>query len=121
MPRKKGKQPISFDGMVKFFMHYYNIPTKKDIERLSDQIRRLEQVIKTITPSPAAKPSAKQRKNVSTAADQVFDIIKKESQGVGIEQIQDKTGFDKKKLRNIIYQLNKTGKIKRKNRGIYTV
>ncbi len=33
MARKKGKS-ISFDAMVKFFMQYYNIPTRKDIDKL---------------------------------------------------------------------------------------
>jgi predicted transcriptional regulator len=122
MARKKGK-PISFDGMVKFFMQYYNIPTKKDLEKVVDQINRIEQVMKammnarTLPRDPAGRP----RKSTSTASDRVLDVIKKESQGMGIAQIQAKTGFDEKKLRNIIYQLNRTGKIRRKNRGIYTV
>ena len=45
MARKKGKS-ISFDAMVKFFMQYYNIPTKKDIEKLVERMDRLEKVIK---------------------------------------------------------------------------
>jgi hypothetical protein len=120
--RKKGK-PISFDGMVKFFMQYYNIPTKKDLEKLSDQILRIEQVMKAMINAQTlgASPSGKHRKVTSTASDMVLDIIKKESQGMNISQIQGKTGFDEKKLRNIIYQLNRTGKIRRKNRGVYTV
>jgi DNA-binding transcriptional regulator PaaX len=38
---------------------------------------------------------------------------------LGFAEIQAKTGFDEKKIRNIIFRLNKTGKIKRKTRGIY--
>ena len=45
MARRKGKS-ISFDAMVKFFMQYYNIPTKKDIEKLIERMDRLEKVIK---------------------------------------------------------------------------
>ncbi|MBA3030210.1 MAG: hypothetical protein FP816_15560 [Desulfobacteraceae bacterium] len=122
MARKKGK-PISFDGMVKFFLQYYSIPTKKDLDKLSDQINRMEQVMKAMLNAapPTGAPLSKQRKNLSTASDRVLEIIKKESQGMGIAQIQAKTGFDEKKLRNIIYQLNRTGKIRRKNRGVYTV
>jgi predicted transcriptional regulator len=122
MARKKGK-PISFDGMVKFFMQYYNIPTKKDLEKVVDQTHRIEQMMKSmmnarsLPPDPAGRP----RKSTSTASDRVLDVIKKEPLGMGIAQIQAKTGFDEKKLRNIIYQLNRTGKIRRKNRGIYTV
>lgn len=120
MARKKGK-PISFDGMVKFFMQYHNIPTKKDIEKLTDQMNRIEQMIKALSNSPKLRTlsSTKTKKSNPTASDLVLDIIKQDNQGVGIEQIQAKTGFEKKKLRNIIYHLNKTGKIRRKNRGIY--
>jgi hypothetical protein len=34
MTKRKGK-PVSFDAMVKFFMHNYNIPTKRDIDQLN--------------------------------------------------------------------------------------
>ena len=120
MARKKGK-PISFDGMVKFFMQYHNIPTKKDIDRLSEQMNRIEQMLKALsTVSSLQAPSrAKSKKSRSTASDIVLDIIKQDNQGVGIEQIQAKSGFETKKLRNIVYHLNKTGKIRRKNRGVY--
>jgi DNA-binding transcriptional regulator PaaX len=39
--------------------------------------------------------------------------------GKGFGDIQIQTGFGEKKLRNIIFRLHKTGKIKRKTRGIY--
>ena len=44
MAMKKRKQ-VSFDAMVKFFMQYYNIPTKKDIEKLMNKMDRLEKLI----------------------------------------------------------------------------
>ena len=121
MARKKKNKPISFDGMVKFFMQYHNIPTKKDIEKLTEQMNRIEQMIKALSNSPSLRstPARKARQARPTATDLVLDIIRQNNQGVGIEQIQAKTGFEKKKLRNIIYHLNKTGKIRRKNRGIY--
>jgi DNA-binding transcriptional regulator PaaX len=49
----------------------------------------------------------------------VLDTIKNSKEGIGFAQIQAKTGFDEKKIRNIIFRLNKKGKIKRKSRGIY--
>jgi len=45
MARKKGKS-VSFDAMVKFFMQYYNIPTRKDIDKLTIKIDNLEKLIK---------------------------------------------------------------------------
>ena len=53
MVRKKGKA-ISFDAMVKFFMQNYDIPTKKDVDRVVDiadrvglarKVARLEPVV----------------------------------------------------------------------------
>jgi hypothetical protein len=45
MPRRKGKA-VSFDAMVKFFMQNYNIPTKKDVDKLMAKLDRLENLMK---------------------------------------------------------------------------
>ena len=49
MQKRKGKA-VSFDAMVKFFMQNYNIPTKKDVDRLMAKLDRLENLLKaTVT------------------------------------------------------------------------
>jgi len=119
MPKRKGKTP-SFDAMVKFFMRQYNIPTKKDVDRLMAKLDRLEDLIKQSAMSPEnAGVRIGRRKTALTAIDVVLDTIKRSKQGIGFAAIQAKTGFDEKKIRNIIFRLNKIGKIKRKSRGIY--
>jgi hypothetical protein len=119
MPKRKGKTP-SFDWMVKFFMRQYNIPTKKDVDRLLARLDRLENMIKQSALSPDnAGVRIGRRKTALTAIDVVLDVIKRSKQGIGFADIQAKTGFDEKKIRNIIFRLNKIGKIKRKSRGIY--
>ena len=120
MTRKKGKA-VSFDAMVKFFMQHYNIPTKKDVDRLMARLDRLENLIKTAMINPASKPKgqAGQGQTTVTAVDMVFDLIRRSQEGLGFADIQAKTGFGDKKIRNIIFRLNKTGKIKRKRRGTY--
>ncbi len=119
MPKRKGKT-TSFDAMVKFFMQQYNIPTKKDVDRLMVKLDRLENLIKqsAIYPDSAAVRIGR-RKTALAAIDVVLDAIKRSKQGIGFAAIQAKTGFDEKKIRNIIFRLNKIGKIKRKSRGIY--
>ena len=120
MPRKKGK-PISFDAMVKFFMQTYNIPTKKDVDRMIAKLDRIEKMLRasgTIGPY-TVKSRISQRKTTLTAIDIVYDVIKRSRKGLGFSDIQAKTGFGDKKIRNIIFRLNKIGKIKRKTRGIY--
>ena len=47
MPTKKGKT-ISFDAMVKFFMQNYNIPTKKDVDKVMAKLDRLENLIESL-------------------------------------------------------------------------
>ena len=121
MARKKGKS-VSFDAMVKFFLQHYDIPTKKDVERLMTKIDRLEKQIKaqgTGSGRRSAKRNARPAKG-ATASDTVLETIKSFRQGAGFAQIQAKTGFNEKKLRNIIFRLNKLEKIKRKSRGVYT-
>ena len=119
MPKRKGKT-ASFDAMVKFFMQQYNIPTKKDVDKLMAKLDRLENLIQqsVISPNNTAFRIGR-RKTAMAAIDVVLDTIKRSKQGIGFAAIQAKTGFDEKKIRNIIFRLNKIGKIKRKSRGIY--
>jgi hypothetical protein len=120
MTKRKGKS-VSFDAMVKFFMHTYNIPTKQDIERLTARLERIERLIistgtnkgrrNTATKTSASAPT--------TASDIVLEIVQRYKEGVGFAEIQLQTDYDPKKLRNIIFRLNKLGKIRRKSRGVY--
>ncbi len=59
------------------------------------------------------------RRTALTAIEVVLDAIKRSKQGIDFSGIQAITGFNEKKIRNIIFRLNKIGKIKRKTRGIY--
>ncbi len=120
MSRKRGKG-ISFDAMVKFFMQNYNIPTKKDVDRIMAKLDRLENLIMAGMASGGYPLQGQmgRRKTAVTAVDMVFETIKRSRKGLGFADIQAKTGFGEKKIRNIIFRLNKIGKIKRKSRGIY--
>jgi len=119
MPKKKGKT-ISFDAMVKFFMQNYDIPTKKDVDKMMAKLDRLETLIKQSEVGVNnVRASYSRRRTALSAVDIVLDTIKHSRQGLGFAEIQAKTGFDGKKIRNIIFRLNKIGKIKRKRRGIY--
>ena len=120
----KRKRSPSFDAMVKFFQQHYNFATKQDINRLIDKMDNLEKSIKEALLSPqkaraagAAKKKAAAAKQ--SASDTVLDVIIDAKNGINFSQIKTKTGFNDKKLRNIIYRLGKLGKIKNKKRGIY--
>jgi hypothetical protein len=124
MTKRKGKS-VSFDAMVKFFMHNYQIPTKNDIEKLTVKVERLENLLESIL---ANKPLDHSNKSDSarvsgplplTAQDVVLDVIKHFKNGAGFKDIKAKTGYEDKKLRNIIYRLNNLGQIERISRGKY--
>lgn len=125
MPKKKS---VSFDAMVKFFIKHYNIPTRKDIERLMTKMERLEAMVKDTTLRAKAvgsgardiKGRLQSGRSGMTASDAVLEIIKDTGdEGASFSEIQDKTNFGEKKIRNIVFRLNKLEKIQRKNRGIY--
>lgn len=118
MPKRKGK-PVSFDAMVKFFMHNYNIPTKRDIDGLNDRLDRLEKLIKTITPRSRRSAAKSNDASPANATETVLDLIRQSRNGIGIAEVREQTGYDDKKLRNIIFRLNKIEKIRRVSRGKY--
>ncbi|MFP4194234.1 MAG: hypothetical protein ACOCQI_01290 [Desulfosalsimonas sp.] len=110
------KRAPSLDSMIKFFLKHYNIPTKKDINRLSEKIDALE---KSLHKMAAVQKSGATQQRAKSASDVVLNVIKNISGGASFSDIKSRTDFDDKKLRNIIYRLNKQGKIKRKKRGTY--
>ena len=125
--RHKGKS-VSFDAMVKFFMHTYNIPTKKDVDKLMNKLEQIEKLLKSTGGSAKRGRQVSIKNNRgkkgkgrsgSTAVNQVFEVIKEFKQGACLPDIKEKTGFDEKKVRNIIFRLNKNGVIKRQSRGVY--
>jgi len=123
---KKGKH-LNFDAMVKFFLQNYNIPTKKDVEKLIAKINSMEQLIKTTAINKVNQIEQNRNKSIFhsnssiTASDRVIEVLKKFHNGAGVAEIRAKTGFHEKKIRNIIFRLNNLGKIKRKSRGKYIV
>lgn len=118
MPRKKGK-PISFDAMVKFFLNTYEIPTKRDVDKLLAKLDRLESMIGAASTAATGGPKGPRRRDAAPAADTVLEAIKRSKQGLKFADIQAKTGFADKKIRNIIFRLHKLGKIQRQGRGLY--
>ncbi len=120
----KKVKSVSFDAMVKFFMQNYNIPTKKDINKLIDKLNSIEDLIKTMQNGKKYSVSKSSHKKTlyATASDKVLRIIENAgSDGVSFAEIKDSIDYDDKKLRNIIYRMDKLGKIARKERGVYFI
>lgn len=119
MAKKKGKS-VSFDAMVKFFLSSYQIPTKRDIDALNARLDRIERLLIANSANAGRRSGGKQDNGqAASASDLVVDIISRYQEGIGFAEIKLQTGYGEKKLRNILFRLNKIGKIKRKSRGIY--
>ena len=67
-----------------------------------------------------AKKTAKKTAKTGTASDAVLAVINRSKKGVNSATLAKKTGFDNKKIANIVFKLRKQGKIKSVDRGVYT-
>lgn len=67
----------------------------------------------------AKKAPAKKKAAQPTATDQMLKIIKRSKKGVDIKTLIAKTGFNQKKVTNILQRTFKQGKVKRVGKGIY--
>jgi hypothetical protein len=70
--------------------------------------------------TPAEKAPAKKKAAPPTATDAILKIIKASKKGVDAPTLVKITGFNQKKVRNILFRTYKQGKIKRLDKGIYT-
>jgi predicted nucleic acid-binding protein len=90
----------------------------------------LKKVDKLEKAKPKKKPRRKtrakvRRKTVSkrairvTAIDKIFAIISTSKKGVNTATLKKKTGFDNKKIHNVINRLKQQGKVKSAEMGVY--
>jgi len=105
---------------------------KQELQALNRDIKALERKVakmisaveksekaKTTKRFPARKAPAIKGPAKLTATDQVLNIIKRSKKGVNAATLMTKTGFDLKKVRNILQRTYKQGKIKRVEKGVY--
>lgn len=99
-------------------LHRLDIPTKEDIANLHKRLDKLEQLI--YQNHPLSKQKNKSRTPTKKSASSiVLSIIGNHPEGTNFKTIKAATGFDDKKLRNIIFRLDRIEKIQRLSRGIY--
>ena len=94
-----------------------NTLTQK-IEKMQSQVGGREK--------PKPPKVAKEKKIVGkkpakekTAYDTIFEIINRSKKGITVEQLMAKTGYNKKKIANLIFKARKQGKVKSAERGVY--
>ncbi len=137
----------TWEGLLKLFLEGFEIPSTSQIKGLMQRMDRLEAMVKAMagndkpppgfpeneqtTREPAGSLSREQaaiarkpggltaKTGRGAAGEVVLRIIADHPKGTNFKTIRAATDFDDKKLRNIIFRLDKTGKIKRVKRGIY--
>jgi len=92
-------------------------------QKTEKMIRQLEKPEKA---QAAKKPKAKATKKAVakkptrvSASETVLAIIKRSRKGIDKATLRNKTGFEGRKIGDIIYRLKKQGKIKSEPKGIY--
>ncbi len=69
--------------------------------------------------APAKKSQVRKKRPKLTATDQVLSIITKRKRGIDNFTLMAKTGFNERKVGNIVFKAFKEGKIQRVGRGLY--
>ncbi len=114
------KKDVSYtwEAFVQLVLNQLEIPTRKDILEIH---RRLDKIEKLFTRAHPDMPKVRAGKTWKrkTAAVVVLDEISRHPKGINFKAIKSITGYDDKKLRNIIYRLDKLGKIEKVSRGVY--
>jgi hypothetical protein len=96
---------------------------RKQITNLAKQAEKLSAAIeKAEKPKAKAKTSPKKEPAKSakiTDTDKLLAVINRHKKGINTATLMKKTGFNEKKVRNILNRTHKQGKIKRVGKGIY--
>ena len=97
--------------------------SKKDYEVAETQdavkLRKRKTAAAASKAKAAKKAPSKKKVETTTAVNTVFNIISRSKKGVDTATIMEKTGYNRKKVANIIFKLSKQGKIKSLQRGVY--
>ena len=102
----------------------------KKTDSLMKAVDRIEkaQAAKAKKATPKAKPvkkagtkiaPARKKKAKMTDTDKFLNIIKRSKKGVTAQTLIKQTGFDAKKIANMVFRATKMGKIKSVSKGVY--
>ena len=90
-------------------------PTKKPKAKVAKKAPARKVAAKKAVPKKAVPEKAKP----ATAVDTVLAIIRRSKKGVGMAALMEKTGYNQKKIANLVFKLRKQGKIKSVDKGVY--
>ena len=99
---------------------------RKISRSLNDLARKLDQVAVKAVGRPkavarAAKKPPKKTKPGKSGPEVIMALIKARKSGMDTATLRAKTGFDGQRVRSIVWELSKKGKIKRVSKGLYKI
>lgn len=109
----------ALDAIIKSLIAEYRIATATDISRIIERLDRIERLIAKSVSDTGRGHKNGDNARMASASSVVFSVIKESKGGADFNQIKHITGYNDKKLRNIIFRLNKINRITRLSRGVY--
>ena len=91
----------------------------KQIENLAVALGKTEKPAAKVVKTKAVSKKAPAKGGQKTDTDKLLAIINRSKKGVDTATLMKKTGFNQKKVRNMLNRTYKQGKIKRVEKGIY--
>jgi len=107
--------PVSFPEALSKNLKALALKSEKIVKALD----KLEKVPTELKAKAKSTKKAAVEKAKLTATEQVVNIINKAKDGIDVATLKIKTGFEDKKIRNILNKAFKDGKVKRAGRGTY--
>ena len=105
---------------------------KKSLEKLASDLNKAAKQVENLASKLEAQTKAtrplkkttgravsKKTANQPTAADTVLGIVKRYKKGANMATIKQKTGYDNKKIHNLVYKLKQQGEIISETKGVY--
>jgi predicted Rossmann fold nucleotide-binding protein DprA/Smf involved in DNA uptake len=109
----------NWENFIKMVLQQLDIPSREQIDDLHARLDKLEQLLYQQQPGAERKKRKPKTSRPRSATAIVLDIIADHPKGIQFKTIKTATGFEDKKLRNIIYRLDRMGEIHRLRRGVY--
>jgi hypothetical protein len=107
----------------------------KDLKTVARQLNTLSKKTESLAKAFEKTPATPARKKTigmpktrtapqggkTTPTDQVLNIMKRYKNGITVDALREKSGFNEKQISNIVHRACKKDKMKRIGRGVYSV
>ena len=103
---------------------------EKELQKISRALTDLARKVDEIAAKAAGRPKAvgkaakkppKKGQPRKSGPEVIMALIKARKNGMDTATLRAKTGFDRQKVRSIVWELSKKGKIKRVSTGLYKI